>query len=240
MTATTPQINREIERGYFEQFCNLYELPPGCVCYADKPDVLVKGPRTIGIEITNFYRQAGADEGSEQRQRPRRYEVLSNAHRQYLAARGKGIELTTEFDPKNPITSAAKRTLPNKLADFAARIDTQPMGAFYGDSLVDMPEIARIWFSGREWPNPTWVRPGQVHSYEEMSAVRLRAIIAEKESKAANYEPCDAYWLLVIVDWKDAAQDQEITTSGLKIPSNVFEKIVIYKPGFEEIAMVHP
>jgi len=240
MTATTSQTNREIEHGYFEQFRNLYELPPGCVCYEDKPDVLVKGPRTVGIEITNFYSQSGTNEGSEQRQRPRRYEVLSNAHRQYLAARGKGIELTVEFEFSCPITSARKRILAQELAAFAASVDSRPSGAFYPNSFPGMPEIKSIWLSNKDWDSPKWVRPRQVFSYEEMSAGRLKEIILDKESKAANYAPCDAFWLLVIVDWKDAAQDQEITTSGLKIPSNVFEKIVIYKPGFEEIAVVHP
>jgi len=77
-----------------------------------------------------------------------------------------------------------------------------------------------------------------VYSYEEMSAARLRKIVAEKEAKAADYAPCDAYWLLIVVDWADAAQDQEITTTGLKLPSEVFEKIIVYKPGFEDIAEV--
>jgi len=137
-----------------------------------------------------------------------------------------------------PITRASKKTLPKKLAEFAARVHTLPMGAFYPDSFPDMPEIASVWSSGREWPNPTWVRPGQVHSHEEMSAVRLKEIVAEKESKAADYAPCDTYWLLIVVGWTDAAQDQEITTAGLKLSSHVFDKIIVYKPGFEEIAQV--
>lgn len=73
-----------------------------------------------------------------------------------------------------------------------------------------------------------------------MSAVRLREIVADKESKAADYAPCDAYWLLIVVDWADAAQDQEITTTRLKLASEVFEKIIVYKPGFEDIAEVKP
>jgi len=43
---------------------------------------------------------------------------------------------------------------------------------------------------------------------------------------------------LIIVDWVDSAQDQEITTTGLKLSSSVFEKIIVYKPGFEEIVEV--
>jgi hypothetical protein len=240
LALATKKSNRDIERAHFERFRQAYALPPGAVSYADKPDVLVTGQRAVGIEITNFYLEPGSDEASEQRQRRRRHEIASEAHRFYLADRGKGIELTIQFTPNKPITSATRKTLPKKLAQFAARIDTQPMGPYYPESFPDMPEIASIWSSGREWPNPTWVRPGQVYSYEEMSAARLQKIVAEKESKAADYAPCDAYWLLIVVDWADAAQDQEITTTGLKLPSEVFEKIIVYKPGFEDIAEVKP
>jgi len=85
-TLPTKRTNHDTERHYFEQFRNAYVLPPGAICYADKPDVLVKGTRTTGIEITNFYLELGGEEGSEQRQRPRRYEVVSEAHRLYRAA----------------------------------------------------------------------------------------------------------------------------------------------------------
>ncbi len=240
MPAAAKQTNRHIERAYFERFRQAYALPPGAVSYADKPDVLVTGQRVVGIEITNFYLEPGSDESSEQRQRPRRYEVASEAHRLYLADGGKDIELMIKFSPNKPITSASRKTLPKKLAKFAARIDTEAMGPYNPQRFFDMPEIAFIWSSGREWPNPTWVRSGQVYSYEEMSADRLRKIVAEKEAKAADYLPCDAYWLLIVIDWADAAQDQEITTSGFKLESDVFEKIIVYKPGFEDIAEVTP
>jgi hypothetical protein len=239
-TPRTKKTNRDTERHYFERFRKAYALPPGEVGYADKPDVLVKGTRTIGIEITNFYLEPGNEEGSEQRQRPRRYEVTSDAHGLYRAAGGKGIELTIEFNSAKPITSASKKTLPQKIAAFAASVDTEPSGPFYADSFPDMPEITSIWLNSKDWSDPKWVRPGQVYSYEKMSAARLQAIVAEKESKAANYAPCDACWLLIVVDWSDSAQDQEITTTGLRLSSDIFEKIIVYKPGFEEIVEVKP
>jgi hypothetical protein len=71
------------------------------------------------------------------------------------------------------------------MPEFAANVDTQPSGPFYAHSF-DMPEIKSIWLNSEKWPDATWVRPGQVYSYEEMSAARLQAIVAEKESKAAN------------------------------------------------------
>jgi hypothetical protein len=200
----------------------------------------VKGSRTIGIEITKFYLHPGNEERSEQRQRPRRYDVVSEAHKLYRGSGGKGIELTIEFNPATPITGASRKTLPKKLAEFAARIDTQPSGPFYSDSFPEMPEIRSIWLNSQEWADATWIRPGQVHLFEEMSAAGLRAIVREKESKAADYVPCDGYWLLIVVDWTDPAKDQEIMIDGLKIASNVFERIIVYKPNFEDIVEVWP
>jgi hypothetical protein len=78
----------------------------------------------------------------------------------------------------------------------------------------------------------------QVHSFGLMAVDRLTEILREKEAKAKQYRPCNAYWLLVIVDWMDAAQEQEIQVDGLSIHSDVFERIIIYKPHFEHVVDV--
>jgi hypothetical protein len=38
----------------------------------------------------------------------------------------------------------------------------------------------------------------------------------------------------------DPAQEQEIRIDGLTIASTVFDKIIVYKPGFEHIDEVKP
>jgi hypothetical protein len=53
---------------------------------------------------------------------------------------------------------------------------------------------------------------------------RLR-IVTRTDSKAAEYLRCDAYWLLIIVDWRDNAQDQEISVKGVRIVSEVLKKL---------------
>jgi hypothetical protein len=69
-----------------------------------------------------------------------------------------------------------------------------------------------------------------------MSRDRLLDIVKAKEVLSANYKPCDAYWLLVVVDFIDAAQDQEIRVDGFDpITSNIFEKVIVYKTGFGHI-----
>jgi len=45
---------------------------------------------------------------------------------------------------------------------------------------------------------------------------------------------------LIIVDWRDNAQDQEISVKGVKIASDIFKRVIVYKPGFEDIVEVWP
>ena len=73
-----------------------------------------------------------------------------------------------------------------------------------------------------------------------MSIARLNEIISEKEAKAQRYAPCDVYWLLIVVDFIDAAQEQEIRIDGLTVRSDMFQKIIIYKTGFEHIVELEP
>ena len=235
----TMKTNRDIERHYFEQFSAAYELPNGTAEYADRPDVLLRGKRTIGIEMTRFYLQPGGSPDSEQKQRPRREAVVSDAHQLHRGVGGKNFELTITFNPDRPITLARKKILPRELAALAASIGTVNSGPIDVELLEGMPEVCSIYLNSKEYDDAKW-SVCQVYSLDLMSAEGLQRIVREKESKAAEYLPCDAYWLLIIVDWRDNAQDQEISVESVKIASDVFERIIIYKPGFEDIVEVWP
>ena len=81
----------------------------------------------------------------------------------------------------------------------------------------------------------TW-HVSQGHDFGIMSQTQLIEIITEKEEKAQGYARCDAHWLLIVVDSSSAAQEQEIRRDeGLNVSSNVFQKIIVYKPFFEHI-----
>ena len=193
----------------------------------------------IGVEITRFYLQPGGSPGSEQKQQPRREDVVSDANELHRAAGGKKFELTITFNPDRPITSARKKILPKQLAVLAASLgaaNSEPLRATLFDGI---PEVSSIYLNSKEYDDAKW-SVCQVYSLDLMSAEGLEGIVREKESKAAEYLPCDAYWLLIIVDWRDNAQDQEISVEDVKIASNVFERIIVYKPGFEDIVQVWP
>jgi hypothetical protein len=193
------KTNRDIEQHYFEQFSEAYTLPEGTAEYADRPDVLLRGKRTIGIEITRFYLQPGGSPGSEQKQKPRREGVVSDAHQLHRRVGGKKFELTIGFNPDRPITSARRKALPKELAAFAASISAHASGLLDAELFEAMPEVASIYLNSKEYDDARW-SVSQVYSVDLMSPAGLEKIVREKESKAAEYVPCDAYWLLIIVD----------------------------------------
>jgi hypothetical protein len=189
--------------------------------------------------VTRFYLAVGDAPESEQRQNPVREEIV-NAAQDIYRATGGNIELSFNFDPDVPITQARRKALPDELANIAKRMDANARrgsGPIYPAPVI--PEIANVFLTGDDYPDPRW-HIFQVSTLTEMSPTALEAIVREKEIKSQQYKKCDAYWLLVIVDWADRAQDQEIRLGGLKIRSDVFEKIIVYKWGYEHIVEVNP
>jgi hypothetical protein len=237
---TTKPTTREIERHYFEQFRKVYSLPEGSIAYGDKPDVLITGKHTIGIEITRLYVQPGTLLDSEQRQRPLRKSVLSQAQDMHRAATGKSVALWVGFDVHNPITPARAKELPAQLATFAESIGSRESGEvdrhLFHDSI---PELHSIYLNANEYEGASW-QISQVYGVDLMSTEAVESIVREKETKSAGYNPCESNWLLIVVDWCDAAQEQEIRVDGFKLASTVFDRIIVYKPNFEHVVELKP
>jgi hypothetical protein len=226
--------NQIIERHYFERFPKAYSLPTGQLGYGDKPDVTLAGERTIGIEVTRFYLQPGSRLESKQRQRPLRDAVVEQAQALYRAQGGKAVELHISFDTPHAITRRRTGKLAQELAALAKRIDGRPSGEVERTEFQTIPEVSFVYFNNQEYPDARW-SAGGVHTVGLMSEKGLEAIIRDKEAKSIEYAPRDAYWLLVVVEAMDPAQEQEIRIDGLNISSHVFEKIIVYNPLFGHI-----
>ena len=182
--------------------------------------------------------QSGTVLKSKQRQKPLADAVVAKAQALYRAQRGKAVELRISFDTPHPIKPRRTCKLAEELAALAKRIESRPSGEVDRAEFQAIPEVSFVYFNAQEYPDAKW-RAGGVHKVGLMSEAALKAIVREKEVKAAGYNPRDAYWLLVVVDWIDPAQEQEIRIdNGLSVPSNVFEKIIIYKPNFQHIIEV--
>jgi hypothetical protein len=228
----THPSNQAIERHYFEQFKAHFPIPPGEPQYGDKPDVIIRGKRCVGVELANLYLADGHDPSSEQTQRHFREHVLKRAQALYVAAGGKAIELTVSFDPTHPIRD--KKSVASALAAAAKSIDKLPVGPVNRACFAQIPEVRFIYHNPIEYPDALW-RTSQVYTVPSLSLSRIAKILEEKHQKFPSYRPCDAYWLLLVVDFADFAQDQDIgwPDPGFSLPSK-FDKIIVYKPQFAE------
>ena len=223
---------QEREQHYFELFRKDYSLPCGTIIYNDKPDVILEGKRKIGIEITNFYLEKGELMESEQRQRDLRTSIISEAQRAYQAINEEKIELTIEFDKTNPIRDT--KTVIQELVGIAEQIKGNGTGSVDRHFFQNIPEISYVYLY-TESAAPKW-KGVQVYSGTHMSRDSLIRIVRDKEKSSKQYKKCDSFWLLVVVDFMDRAQDQEIPLYDFgKVESNVFEKIIVYKNHFGHI-----
>ena len=225
--------NQVLEQYYFEMFRRDYQLPEGTIVHGDKPDVILEGKRKIGIEITNFFLESGALPESEQIQRKAREAVVSKAQQVYLGNGGKRIELSFSFDKASPIQDQGK--LIRKISAVAKNIDELKTGTISKYVFKHIPELSFVYLNAKEYEDPKW-RVVQCYSGQIMSMENLRAIVSTKEAQSEFYQRCDAYLLVVVVDFIDRAQDQEIQIEGFeKIDSTVFEKVIIYKTHFGHV-----
>jgi len=210
-----------------------YPLPPGEVKQGDKPDFIIDGPRKIGIEMTNLYLEDGASPESEQVQRTIRESVVSNAERLYLNNGGKNIAIAFSFDKTKPIRD--RRKLEKRLAEYAKSIENRGKGGMSKETFKTIPELSYVYLNPKEYVGARW-QVTQVYEGQMMSRDRLLEIVKTKEKLANQYTKCDGYWLLVVVDFMDRAQDQEIQVEDFgEVKSRKFEKIFVYKTVFEHI-----
>lgn len=225
--------NQDIERYYFEKFRKDYPLPPSTITYGDRPDVVLEGERYIGIEVTNFFLEEGSLQASEQAQRKLREKVISEAQRVYRTENGKKIEITFGFEKANPIRDRKK--LVKKIVKLARHIEEWKTGEIRKDIFKGTPELSFVYLNTKEYEDVKW-RVIQVFDVPIMSRNRLIDIVKDKEVRSKEYRKCDAYWLLVVVDFINSAQDQEIQIEGFeKIQSEIFEKIIVYKTLFGHV-----
>ncbi len=222
--------NLDVEKHYFSRFAEDFSLPNGRIEHGDKPDVIVHGARKIGIEIANLYLKDGANPASEQVQRHRREAVLRKAQALYQSETRSRYELTVSFDPSNPILK--DDAVAARLAEFACSIEFGREGFFVGEILGGIPEVYSVSKSAKEYEDALW-KVAQVYDGKLLSIPRIASELEDKHEKIGQYSACDEYWLLLIVDMMDPAQDQEIDwpLGGSRLRSR-FKKVLIYKPQF--------
>jgi hypothetical protein len=226
---------RDIEHYYFEQFRAHTELPEGRIVYGDKPDVQIHGTPRIGVEIARLYITDGADPSSEQVQAAQRAKVLAQAQGIYRKRGGRAIEMHVDFNPACPILEI--ESVADQLAAYALAVESRPGRVHGGGRESDTP-FRFVYHNGVVYPDARW-RSTQVYTVPSLDTSRLEEVVSRKTLKAADYSLCEVYWLLLVVDFFDRAQDQELSLPpGYRLRNTAFERVVVYKPQFAQVLEV--
>ena len=172
----------------------------------------------------------GAVEASEQVQRKRRENVIKLAEADYKLKSNLCYEFHISFNSKIPIIDVESTA--TKLVNFIISIE-KTLGNFFTSNAFNIsPEIYSIYRSLKQYPDAKW-QTSQVFDGKNLQVARVREIVRQKNEKISGYIHCDNYWLLLIVDFMDSAQDQEIECPTDEAPIECkFEKVIIYKPQF--------
>ncbi|MGC0153285.1 hypothetical protein ACPRNU_12555 [Chromobacterium vaccinii] len=232
---------QERERHYFNLFCCDYPLvPDGDVIPGDKPDFTINSNNyVLGIEMANLYLADGKCPKSMQQQIKLRTNVVQQAQQLYDSLQKPKVELTISFsfDPDRPgyfIQKGQVRKLAQDLSKVAQSLLGQPVGEVSRCFYSHITELDFIYFNPTECLDPTW-RVVSVNSPPLLSVDRIRSEVERKDEKIKEYASCNAYWLLLVVDFIDPAQDQEIDWPTNASPLiTKYERVIVYKPSSRE------
>lgn len=198
----------------------------------EKPDFIIDlHNKKIGVELTNLYKSNGSLTISESSQIGKRLDVLNNAQKLYFRRNLKKYEFHFNFDLNFPITNNKKFT--KKLVHSIEEVLklNKSSNQF---RLKGCPEIESVYCNFVEYEQPLW-QLAQVYDVGKIDIDNLKNIIDQKKLKLESYKICDEQWLLVVIDFWNPAQDQEMNLIGDEIISNPFDKIFIYKPASVEL-----
>lgn len=235
-SATTKWTKQQEEEWQtFQSFLNDFSVPSGTIERSDKPDVLIHGDKMLGIELTSLYLVDGQDASSEQRQTKPRDRAVTRAQEIHTSAGGRPIELAIGFNPRIPITEV--EALARNLAEVAAYVQRGGRGRI-DEATYDHLCCINFMYSSGECANPRW-RVQQGYSVPALRVDRVREVVAEKIQKAKEYQLCDAYWLVISVDFWDPAQDQEIEWPvGEFLDCGPFERVFLHKPAYRHVTQI--
>jgi hypothetical protein len=240
-----PALNRQTlqkarERAYLERFReNFADFPEGEVVPFEHPDFLIKTPRWIGIEITEYHVQE-PDEGwgSPMRARERTEDkVLRTASKQYQSKGLPAVAVHVHWNSHQVFSSHRVQELAAGLAglvqehlpepghEAAIRYRHHPAWRSLPQEVISLSIDRRINFSKNSW---TSVRGAFVPN---LTPPELQQIMRTKESKVPSYrQQCREVWLLIVARGFEPSTFDDL---GPEVEGYRFES------GFDRVFFLH-
>jgi hypothetical protein len=165
-------------------------------------------------------------------QSKRRAQVIAQAQKHYRSYDNPELEFWVDFDPSIPIRSVEDSA--QRLAIIAAKNSNPGIPLSRYKPELDFPELRYLAHNGIVYSDSKW-RPSQTYEIPNLNVSRVQDIIFQKTQKMTAYAKCDLYWLLLVIDFWDPAQDQALCWPiGERVEMTPFERILVFKPGTRE------
>ena len=196
---------KQKERAQLEQLRSLIaDFPVGEVIGDEEPDFLIRGERTVGIELTELHRLPAAGQAPAQETQSLHERAIRRASDVYVAAGHPPVECNFQF--REPVSKADVPRLAQVLADLVARIrpemDEQCSEEFTWDNRDYFPEVL-TYVSVRRYPaiEKTFFGAAGPAPAVPLRVEDVKRVVQAKEGKIPSYrQRCDEVWLVIVVD----------------------------------------
>lgn len=237
--SSNQNVKEKMEMDYFNRFMKVFShVPKGHIEKSEEPDVKIydeTGRCVLGVEITNLYLKHGSDRTSEQQQVVFREQLIFAAQEMYEKRGLPKYQLLFDFDPDFPVfwyrSDAKNQSLVKRLIDCIEDflIVVKPEKG-YRKPFDSFPELSFLHvFRKPENEKMLW-EIQQSYDIPRLHPEIITRAIHEKTRRLEHYQDCDQYWLLIVIDSWEPAQDQDIPRSfSMSVEQTPFEKIFVYK-----------
>jgi hypothetical protein len=228
----TREAQKQRERQLFELFRAEFGGPQGDIDDSgEKPDLVVSAAISVGVEVTELHVLSGSDPVSWQRQSARRTAAIDLARSQYEQSGGPFFEF--HFDLRRPLPSelSVGKLAAECLAAAHASLATE--GGAISPLVLEgvAPNVRWLYRSPKEYDAPRWTDL-TVHAVPQLNVERLQEVVDTKAEKLAGYRHCDEQWLLVVIDFWNAGQDQQLDwPDSAVLRRRGFDRVFVFKTG---------
>ena len=216
----------------FETWMAFDDLPETRTDGFSGPDLIADSQHgTIGIELSHVYQKNGTDPKALQNQLPLRKLLIHEANKIFMEKFGVcDRDVHFGFGRDGAIQGSRPR---QKLAkELACFVQENIVNEEFGQLIwldSELLEGCSVFISSKTYEDAKW-QECSVHETPVMDFDVLKNKISQKNKKLRHYIPCDQHWLLLVIDFWDSAQDQQLPRAGWPaLASTGFDKILIFK-----------
>jgi hypothetical protein len=229
---TTP-AQKQRERSYLDEFRRVVSVP-GIVEEGERPDFIVRGDATIGVEVVDLFHVPGSDPLGWQRQRPRGDRAIAQAHAIFERAGGRRFDYAIDL-ARLPAEASIGEIAAQIWGAANAAAQDGPGGIVSSLLLEPFPLVSWMHRSENEYEEPRWYAMA-VHDTPPLDPAAVQAAVDGKGIKLARYRACDAHWLLLVVNFSNRAQNQALVwPAEAVLQRRGFDRVFVLKTAHSEV-----